>query len=73
MERGGKVRAEVINDQKWATLIPNVWNHVEKGSAVYTDEWKAYGSLQADYLHEIINHGEAYVRENGRVSHSHHR
>lgn len=64
MERGGKVRAEVITDTKWATLIPNVWNHVEKGTTVYTDECNSYKSLQADYLHEIINHGEAYVREN---------
>src|SRR5205809_1122837 len=29
LERGGKIRAEVITDSKYATLVPNVWENVE--------------------------------------------
>jgi len=68
MERGGKVKAEVINDTKWATLIPNVWHNVEKGATVYTDENNSYKSLQADYVHDFINHGETYVRDNVHIN-----
>jgi transposase-like protein len=64
LQRGGKVRAVVIEDNKLTTLVPNVNQHVEAGSTVYTDEWRAYFGLQANYAHEIINHAEAYVREN---------
>jgi transposase-like protein len=32
LQRGGKIRAEVIADAKLVTLIPNVAKHVEKGS-----------------------------------------
>lgn len=38
LERGGKVRAEVIGDAQAITMVPNIWKHVEKGSWVFTDE-----------------------------------
>jgi transposase-like protein len=62
--RGGKVRATVMERAHYPTLVPNILNNVEKGSIVYTDELKAYFGLQADYVHEVINHTEAYVRDN---------
>jgi len=46
------------------TMIPNVREHVETGSTVYTDEGKGYIRLQAEYDHEVINHLEAYVNGN---------
>jgi transposase-like protein len=64
LERGGKIRLEVIRDTKYATLVPNIWNNVEKGSHVFTDEHKGYFGLQADYVHDVINHMEAYVNGN---------
>jgi hypothetical protein len=48
-------------DSKHGTLVPNVYEHVEKGSNVFTDELHAYFGLQADYEHEVINHMAAYV------------
>src|ERR1017187_6416785 len=68
LERDGKVRAEVIENTKWATLVPNIWKQVEKGATVFTDEANAYSCLQADYAHQVINHGEAYVRENIHIN-----
>jgi transposase-like protein len=64
LERGGKIRAEVIHDSKYATLVPNIWRNVERGATVYTDEAQAYFGLQADYVHETVNHLECYVNGN---------
>jgi transposase-like protein len=64
MERGGKIRCEVIRDAKLTTLIRNVRRNVEKGSNVFTDELQAYFGLQAEYVHDVINHTEAYVNGN---------
>lgn len=61
LQRGGEVRAEVIEDARLGTLIPNVQEHVEPGSHVYTDEAVAYFGLRADYAHKVINHAECYV------------
>lgn len=64
LERGGKVRAQVVESTGYGDLVPNVWKNVEKGSTVYTDELRAYFGLQSDYAHEVINHAEAYVNGN---------
>lgn len=61
LQRGGKVRATVVEDREKATLEPIVKEHVRKGSHVYTDELVSYWGLDEDYAHEIINHAESYV------------
>ncbi|HUI79652.1 MAG TPA: IS1595 family transposase [Bryobacteraceae bacterium] len=63
LQRGGKVRASVI-DNRDIGMAFNVADHVELGSTVFTDEANAYQTLQAWYDHEVINHAEAYVRDN---------
>jgi transposase-like protein len=65
LERGGNIRAHVINDSRFETLVPNVQENVEKGAHVYTDELKSYFGLCADYEHDVINHTEMYV--NGQI------
>jgi len=64
LERGGKIRAEVITDSKQATLQTNIRRNVEKGAHIFTDEARAYFGLCAEYTHEFINHAEAYVNGN---------
>src|SRR5579862_9647629 len=65
-ERGGKVRAFVIDDNRRETMLPKIFDNVVKGSTIYTDEARAYHSLKfADYVHQVINHAEKYVE--GRV------
>ena len=64
LERGGKIRAEVIENSKLTTLMPNIWKHIEKGATVFTDEAHAYYGVQADYVHGVINHLESYVDGN---------
>ncbi|HTU43441.1 MAG TPA: IS1595 family transposase [Bryobacteraceae bacterium] len=65
LERGGQIRAHVINDSSIGTLMPHVEDNVEKGAHVYTDELRSYFQLQGNYEHDVINHTEAYV--NGQI------
>jgi transposase-like protein len=65
MERGGKVRTQVVADRVKTTLHPIIREHVEAGAALYTDELGGYKGLNGEYLHQIIDHAVQYV--NGRV------
>ena len=59
------MRTRVVPDQKKATLQPVIRRYVEGGSEIFTDSLKSYEGLDADYLHEMIDHATEYVR--GRV------
>jgi transposase-like protein len=65
LERHGEVRARVVSTRHKPVLQGEIRRHVAPGSTVYTDELKSYEGLDADYVHEVINHAENYVR--GRV------
>ena len=65
VERGGRVRAEVVPNVKSKTLRPRVIDSVEVGSSLYTDALKSYTGLDVAYDHRTIDHAESYV--NGRV------
>jgi transposase-like protein len=68
LERHGEVRAQVICDTSRETLHGEVKRHVEKGAELFTDAWKAYVGLDAEYIHQVINHAEEYVRSNVRTN-----
>jgi transposase-like protein len=61
IERGGKVRAEVIPDAKKRTLQRRVRETVEPGSSVFTDAAYAYTGLDFDYDHRVVDHAVQYV------------
>jgi len=63
LERGGKVRASVVQDRTRKTLDTYVRDNVEEGSAVYTDALLSYAALGGAYEHETVNHAEEYVRD----------
>jgi transposase-like protein len=65
LQRHGEVRTEVVPDTRRKTLQPRVLAHVEKGSHVYSDALASYEGLDADYLHQVVDHAECYVK--GRV------
>jgi transposase-like protein len=64
LERKGRVLAKVIERTDRETLHSEVKANVEKDSNLFTDEWRSYRGLDADYIHEVINHGVEYVRGN---------
>src|SRR2546422_6461483 len=61
LERGGEVRAMVVPDRRRTTLQAAVKNHVEAGSALYTDALLSYAGVEGDYAHQVINHAVKYV------------
>jgi len=63
LERGGKVRAGVIEDRTKRTMQPPIHANVEAGSHVITDEHTTYPVVATPFFHEVINHVEGYVRE----------
>ena len=66
-QRGGPVTAKLIPDTSRDTLEREVWEKVEPGSVVYTDEHAGYARLWYAYQHGTVKHS---VREfvNGMAS-----
>jgi len=62
LQRGGKVRATVVEKRRKKQLQELVRENVKAGSTVYTDELLSYDGLEADYTHQTINHAECYVQ-----------
>ena len=63
LERGGKVRVDIIPDVTSKTLIDSTIKNVKKGSTTYTDKWKGYDALIFHgYKHESVDHNKIYVQ-----------
>ena len=65
LQRGGKVRAKVVSNRRKRELQALVNENVEVGSTLYSDALKSYEGLGDDFVHQVIDHAEAYV--NGQV------
>jgi transposase-like protein len=64
LERGGEVRTRIIDNADRPTLQGEIKRQVEKGAELFTDAWQSYKGLNAEYIHQVINHAEEYVRGN---------
>ena len=64
VERGGKVRAMVVGGRTKKELQNQVRDHVEAGSAIFSDVLNSYDGLKTDYQHAVINHAVEYVNGN---------
>ena len=60
VERGGRVRAEVVMERTHAVLRAFANKHIHPGATLMTDEWGGYKG--ANFTHEIVNHAVEYVR-----------
>lgn len=58
VERGGRVRAQVVESRQRETLQGEVVKYVLPASTIFTDEWPAYSGLDARYRHHRIRHSE---------------
>jgi transposase-like protein len=63
VERGGRVRATIIDDRKLPTLDQAVKTHVMPESILFSDDWMAYRTIAKGYAgHRRINHtAKVYV------------
>jgi transposase-like protein len=65
VERGGRVRANVVPSRRAETLQPQVIKYVLPASDIFTDEWPSYHGLDGRYRHHRIRHTEkVYVSGN---------
>lgn len=60
----GEVRTMVVPNVRRKSLHGEVSKHVEAGSTVYSDALRSYDQLDSEYIHNVINHAEEYVRGN---------
>jgi transposase-like protein len=62
-EKGkSKIRLQTLDNRKRNTLISEVNAHVAKGATVNTDALRSYlGLTDEGYIHNVIDHAEAYV------------
>jgi transposase-like protein len=68
LQRKGKVYAVPVKDTTFETLYPIIESKIEKGSKVYTDEWRSYKPLRHEFEHSIVNHSvNEYVSGEGEV------
>jgi transposase-like protein len=56
-----KIRLRHVADTSGPTLQGVVREFVEGGSYIYSDAWRSYNGLSADYVHQVIDHAEKYV------------
>jgi transposase-like protein len=63
LERGGNVRAMVVDDRRKRELQSNIREHIEAAAAIFSDELKSYEGL-TEYQHAVINHAVEYVNGN---------
>jgi transposase-like protein len=60
LERKGKVRTEVVMERTQSVLRALVSKHLDPGATLVTDEWGGY--VGTEFVHEVVNHAEEYVR-----------
>ncbi len=64
VQRQGRVKAKVVAWTDTVTLQGEIYENVEPGTTVFTDDHGAYRTMNDDYVHEVINHAVEYVRDN---------
>ncbi len=55
------MRVAVVPNNRKKPLQGKVREHVNTGANVYTDAHLSYDGLNRDYVHQVIDHAEAYV------------
>jgi transposase-like protein len=64
LERGGKVKAQVIGERRGKQMKQIVEENVMPGTWVMTDEFSGYVGLNEKFFHLVINHLQGYVSGN---------
>lgn len=58
---GSKVRTKVVLDRSRETLHGEIRRNVTPGAEVMTDAHRSYIGLDAEYVHQFVDHAEKYV------------
>lgn len=60
-ETVSQVRAATLPDASGPAIQGHVRANVELGAVLYTDAWRSYRKLKAEYVHRWIDHGITYA------------
>ena len=64
IQRGGEVRAHVVDNVKMITIEKSIVDHVKIGTQLYTDDFSSYSKIGSLYPHAAVRHGRGeYVRD----------
>ena len=63
-KRSKRVRATIIADRSRESIREEVCAHIERGSQIHSDEHAFSWRMDDDYVHKVVNHMEAYVKDN---------
>ncbi len=61
-ETTSRVHLKVVESVRRHDLDPEIRKHVEKGSEIHTDKLRSYEKLADEYIHQVIDHAEAYAK-----------
>lgn len=64
-DQPSRVQTTILPDTRKPTMQGEVKRHVRRGSQLFTDRHWGYHGLDAEYIHEIIDHAVEHVR--GRI------
>jgi transposase-like protein len=63
VQRGGEIRATVVDRVSVANVEKQILSKVEKGSTIYTDDFLGYKNIKNHFNHGVVSHGKyEYVR-----------
>ena len=63
LQRGGNMKAKVLDDVKMRTIEQQIIENVKIGSKLYTDDFLSYSRIGKLFPHEVVAHGKKqYVR-----------
>jgi transposase-like protein len=62
LERNGEVRVTVSSKRSAKVIQQHIREHVEAGSAIFSDEFADNYRMDAEYKHEVVNHALEYVK-----------
>jgi hypothetical protein len=57
-----RIRARVVKSVRESDLLPEVRRNVHRGGEVYSDAHNSYQNLRDEFIHEVVDHAEEYVR-----------
>jgi transposase-like protein len=60
-DRPSRIKTVIVLNVRKSQLGPEVRKHVEPDSTIYTDALRSYSDLRQTYVHQVIDHAEAYV------------
>jgi transposase-like protein len=63
-DKASRVKLKHVPNAKRGTVQAEIREHVAVGSHVYTDALRSYNGLNANYVHQAIDHAKEYARGN---------